>query len=119
MEDNLSFMKDFKPLNAEEQKIIQEAQRIMGASKTVPCTSCHYCTEGCPQQIQIPDIFTAVNLQLGNGLKEEAVAAYDKVTQPGTKASDCIACGQCEQVCPQHIDIIDRLKESAALLEAS
>ena len=119
MEDNLSFMKDFKPLNEEEQKIIQEAQRIMGASKTVPCTSCHYCTEGCPQQIQIPDIFTAMNLQLGNGLKEEAVSAYEKVTQPGTKASDCIACGQCEQVCPQHIDIIDRLKEGAALLEAS
>ena len=119
MEDNLSFMKDFKPLNEEEQKIIQEAQRIMGASKTVPCTSCHYCTEGCPQQIKIPDIFTAMNLQLGNGLKEEAVSAYAKVTQPGTKASDCIACGQCEQVCPQHIDIIDRLKEGAALLEAS
>lgn len=119
MEDNLSFMKDFKPLNAEEQKIIQEAQRIMGASKTVPCTSCHYCTEVCPQQIQIPDIFTAMNLQLGNGLKEEAVSAYANVTQPGAMASDCIACGQCEQVCPQHIDIIDRLKEGAALLEAS
>ena len=52
MEDNLSYMKNFKPLNGEEQKIIQEAQRILGKSSTIPCTSCHYCTEGCPKKIR-------------------------------------------------------------------
>ncbi len=53
MKDNLSYMKNFQPLNEEEQKIIQQAQRIMGNSSTIPCTSCHYCTEGCPKQIPI------------------------------------------------------------------
>ena len=53
MKDNLSYMKNFQPLNEEEQKIIQQAQRIMGNSSTIPCTACHYCTEGCPKQIPI------------------------------------------------------------------
>ena len=73
MEDNLSYMKNFKPLNEEEQKIIQKAQRIMGNSSTIPCTACHYCTEGCPKQIPIPEIFSAANKQLGNGLKKSGI----------------------------------------------
>lgn len=117
MEDNLSYMKNFQPLNEEEQKIIQEAQRILGHSGTVPCTACHYCTEGCPQQIPIPDIFSAMNLQLGNGQTAEAKAAYAKVAEEGHRASDCIACGQCEGVCPQHLSIIEYLKQGADMLE--
>ncbi len=117
MQDNLSYMKDFKPLNDEEQKIIQKAQRILGKSSTVPCTACHYCTEGCPQKIAIPDIFSALNLQLGNGQLDEAKKAYLEATAEGGHASDCIACGQCEGACPQHIAIIDCLKKAAETLE--
>ena len=117
MQDNLSYMKDFKPLNEEEQKIIQQAQRILGQSSTVPCTACHYCTEGCPMQIPIPDIFSALNLQLGNGQLVEAKKAYAAATSQGGKASDCIECGQCENACPQHIAIIDTLKKAAETLE--
>ena len=73
-------MKNFQPLNEEEQKIIQEAQRILGNSSTIPCTACHYCVEGCPKQIKIPDIFSAMNKQLGNGQMEEAKMAYRSIT---------------------------------------
>ncbi len=76
MKDNLSYMKDFQPLNEEEQKAIQKAQRILGNSATIPCTACKYCVEGCPNQIPIPDIFAAMNLELGSGQKEAARAAY-------------------------------------------
>lgn len=117
MEDNLSFMKDFKPLNQEEQKIIQKAQRILGHSNTIPCTSCHYCTGGCPKQIPIPEIFSAMNLKLGNGQKKQAVEEYRKVTSAGHLASDCIRCGKCESACPQHLKIRDLLAESAAALQ--
>ena len=117
MQDNLSYMKDFKPLNEEEQKIIQEAQRILGKSSTIPCTACHYCTEGCPMQIPIPDIFSALNLQLGNGQLDEAKKAYDAVAEEGHKASDCIECRQCEDACPQHIAITECLKKAAEALE--
>ena len=117
MQDNLSYMKDFKPLNEEEQKIIQQAQRILGQSSTVPCTACHYCTEGCPMQIPIPDIFSALNLQLGNGQLDDAKAAYKAAAEEGHRASDCIECGQCEAACPQHISIIETLKKAAETLE--
>ncbi len=117
MEDNLSYMKDFCPLNEEEQKIIQEAQRIIGNSATIPCTACHYCTEGCPKQIAIPDIFAAMNKHLGNGQTAEAIEDYQKVAQTGHLASDCIGCKQCEAACPQHIAITEQLEACAKELE--
>jgi len=117
MRDNLSYMKNFQPMNDEEQKIIQRAQRILGKSSTVPCTACHYCTEGCPKQIQIPDIFSAMNRQLGNGQMAEAVMAYRAATSEGHLASDCVGCKQCEKACPQHIEITKYLKQAAGMFE--
>ncbi len=117
MKDNLSYMKNFQPLNEEEQKIIQEAQRIIGHSATIPCTACHYCTEGCPKQIPIPEIFSAMNQQLGNGQRIQALDAYKKATENAGKASDCIACRQCEKACPQHLPITEYLKQCCSELE--
>lgn len=117
MEDNLSYMKDFKPLDAEEQKIIREAQRLLGHSSTIPCTACRYCVEGCPKKIPIPEIFAAMNLQLGNGQKEAAVNAYREAAEEGHRASDCISCRQCEKACPQHLPVTDHLKAAAEMLE--
>ncbi len=117
MKDNLSYMKDFKPLNEEEREIIQKAQRIMGRSSTVPCTACHYCMEGCPQGIRIPDIFKAMNMQLGNGQREEAIKAYEEAAEEGSPASVCIECLQCEKACPQHLKITTYLKEAVKMFE--
>ncbi len=117
MKDNLSFMRDFKPLDEEEQAVIREAQRILGHSSAVPCTACRYCVEGCPKQISIPEVFSAMNRQLGNGQAAEAKAAYDKAVSEGHRASDCIACGKCEQACPQHIAIRANLKRAAEMFE--
>ena len=117
MQDNLSYMKNFQPLNADEQKIIQEAQRIMKHSATIPCTACRYCVEGCPQQIAIPSIFSAMNLQLGNGQMEQAKQAYQKAVADGSPASACIGCKNCENVCPQHLPITKNLKEAAKMFE--
>ncbi|MBO6133921.1 MAG: aldo/keto reductase, partial [Lachnospiraceae bacterium] len=117
MKDNLSYMKDFKPLNEEEQRIIAEAQRILGHSSTIPCTSCHYCMDGCPKNIRIPDIFSSMNKVLGNGQMEAALSAYREATKEGGLASICIECRQCEGVCPQHIPITDHLKEAVRMFE--
>ena len=117
MDDNLSYMKDFKPLNEEEWAAINKAQEIMGASKAIPCTACRYCVKGCPKQIQIPDVFSAMNLQLKNGQLEEAKKAYAEIPAE-CRADACISCGQCENVCPQHLKVIDLLKNSREVLEA-
>ncbi len=107
MEDNISFMRIFQPLNEEETRAIHEAQRILGQSVTIPCTACRYCTPGCPKGIAIPEVFAAMNRKLGSGQAEEARAEYLKV-QPGPEA--CIQCGKCEAVCPQHLPIREHLK---------
>ena len=117
MQDNLSYMKDFKPLNEEEQQIIRQVQKILGNSSEIPCTSCHYCIDGCPKKIRIPDIFTAMNKQLGNGRIEEAKELYRFATENSGKASDCVKCGQCEKACPQHLKITEYLKQCADILE--
>ncbi len=118
MQDNLSYMSDFKPLSEEEQKVIQEAMDILQSIEQIPCTGCHYCTEGCPMQIQIPDIFTAMNLELIYKKTEDAKHRYENATRdPHGKASACVKCGQCEMQCPQHIQIRSWLEKVAQTLE--
>lgn len=111
MEDNLSYMKAFKPLDGEEQTAVKKAQEAINSINSIPCTACHYCTAGCPKKIPIPEIFAARNKQLLWGQLEEGKAAYDKAVSGVGAASGCIACGQCERACPQQINVIERLKE--------
>lgn len=111
MQDNLSYMKEFKPLNAEEQKAIHKAQEILGGDKSIPCTACHYCTAGCPMEIQIPEIFAARNKQLIWGQLEQGKSDYEAAVKAGAPASACISCNQCERACPQQIKVIERLAE--------
>ena len=117
MADNLSYMADFKPLSEDEKKVIKQAQDILDGIDSIPCTSCHYCTDGCPMQIPIPEIFSARNKQLIWEQKEAGQDDYDKAVSNKGMASACIQCGQCEGVCPQHIDIINRLQDCAAAFE--
>ena len=111
MEDNMSYMKDFKPLSDEEQEVIRQAQVALRADNSIKCTACHYCTDGCPMSIPIPEIFQVWNnnekYHLFNGGKRD----YQIATMNRGKASDCIECGQCEAQCPQHLEIIELLKE--------
>lgn len=114
--DNISYMKDFKPLSKEEQNTIKEAQKALDAIESIPCTACRYCTPGCPMGIEIPDIFKAMNCAKIYGMKDKA-AIVMKALFKRVKASECIECGQCEGVCPQQLPIIKYLKECADVLE--
>ena len=111
MEDNLSYMKNFKVLNEKEQEAVQKAQEAINGIKSIPCTACHYCTAGCPKKIPIPEIFAARNKQLIWGQLEEGKQAYEQAITNAGGTSDCIACGQCERACPQQIKVIEKLKE--------
>lgn len=114
MEDNLLSMQDFHPLDAAEQAVIRQAQEALNADKSIPCTACHYCTEGCPMNIPIPEIFNVINRRKGS-VEFRTVREYNIVTVGKGKASDCIGCGQCEAACPQHLPIIDLLQDCQAL----
>ena len=90
----------------------------MLAVPVVPCTACRYCCDGCPSQINIPDIFKAYNMHLTFGEHNRPHLYYDGLLATGSgKASDCVECGQCEAACPQHIDIIEKLKAASKILD--
>ena len=118
--DNMSYMKDFKSLNEEETRIVMEAADTINSSIAIACTGCSYCTDGCPQRIPIPKYFALYNAD-----KQEAPekgwtpqgSYYYRLTKTFGKASDCIGCGQCEGVCPQHLPIIQNLRDVAEYFE--
>lgn len=116
MNDNLSFMKEFQPLSQEERKAVEKVAEIFKDQKMISCTSCRYCTDGCPKQIPIPEIFSCVNdkIQYEN---EQSKKGYEEVTKDKGKASDCIQCGKCEKACPQHLEIRKLLKEVTKLFQ--
>ena len=109
MEDNLSYMRAFQPLTPEEETVIAQAQAALNADRSIPCTACHYCTDGCPMEIPIPEIFAVQNRKEGSP-RFRTVREYGIVTQGKGKASDCIQCGQCEATCPQQLPIISLLE---------
>jgi len=110
MKDNLSFMADMKPLNEHEYEVISRAQAAIDADQSIACTKCRYCTKGCPMNIPIPDIFNVENRKKGQP-EFRSKREYAIVTLNKGKASDCIACGQCEGACPQHLPIISLLEQ--------
>ncbi|MFI3326122.1 MAG: aldo/keto reductase [Clostridia bacterium] len=120
MKENVSFMKDFKALNNDEQNVIKKVQDVLKTIHSVPCTNCQYCVKDCPMGIAIPSLFAAMNKYYVfddiNGAK--GTYNFETVKRNTTKASGCIACGRCEAVCPQSIKIIDELKLVAEKLEA-
>ena len=115
MKDNLSYMKDFEPLSEEEHEVIRKVQAILGRSPEIPCTACRYCTSGCPKQIDIPKIFSAVNRKLSGEQTGAAEEAYAGAVSDGRRASDCIGCGACERACPQHLEIRKLLDKAAVM----
>ena len=120
VEDNTSYMENFVPLTEEEKVLVHKAGEMINKNVVIPCTGCSYCTEGCPQHIAIPKYFSLYNAEMQEikgKLWTPQGEYYDNLTKNFGKASECIGCGQCENVCPQHLPIIRNLKEVADYFE--
>ena len=100
MEDNIAFMRDFRPLDERELAAVKRVQEIFHSKNLIPCTVCRYCTDGCPTHIWNADYY------------------YNVVhIAPSRRASDCVKCGRCEKVCPQHLPIRRLLEDVAKKFE--
>ncbi len=117
LKDNISYMKDFKPLTKEEHEAIDKVVAVMHGKHIIPCTACRYCVAGCPMHIAIPDLFSCKNAKelyhdWNSGMYYDITARSG-----GGKAGSCIKCGRCERVCPQHLPIRDLLIQLAEEFE--
>nr|WP_297703549.1 aldo/keto reductase [uncultured Butyrivibrio sp.] len=120
MKDNVSYMKDFKPLSEEEMGAIAKVTAIYKGLDMIPCTACHYCVEQnhCPMNIMIPEMFACLNTRkIFNDWNQRMYYHNVLVKDEHAAASACIECGGCEAVCPQHLEIRSLLKEVAKELE--
>lgn len=114
MMDNTACMKDFRPLDREEQEMLRRITDIVNSNMT-PCTNCRYCMEECPKNINIPAYFGLYNMYAATGKKTNMY--YERYSMNHGRAVDCIKCGRCEKICPQHIEIREALQKFAEVYE--
>lgn len=120
MKDNLSYMKEFQPLNAKEKDAVAKVVEVFHGLDMIPCTACHYCVDEnhCPKHIRIPDVFACLNSKKAfNDWNMDFFYSSVLTANGSGKASECIGCGGCERVCPQHLEIRKLLGDVAATFE--
>ena len=120
MEDNISAMKNFEPLSDTEMEAVRKVCDIFKGLNLIPCTSCRYCIEEsqCPKGIRIPDMFSSLNAHEAFHNWNTGYYYNNIITGGGHgKASECIKCGKCEKVCPQHLSIRELLQDVARTFE--
>ena len=120
IEDNIGAMRDFKPLDETEMAAVKKVCGIFRSLNLIPCTSCRYCIEEneCPKGIRIPDMFSSLNAHEAFHNWNTGYYYENVLTGNGhAKASECIKCGKCERVCPQHLPIRELLQQVAETFE--
>ena len=119
VQDNVRTFTAFQPLTDAERALVEEVTALMLNVPQIGCTACRYCTDGCPMNIAIPDVFRAINTMDLYREDFRPKSFYGSLLSQGHgRAGDCIACGQCEGVCPQHLPIIDLLQKAGARLDS-
>ncbi len=118
MQENISFMADPEKLNDEETAAVNRVREIFTSLNMIPCTACHYCVldNDCPKDIRIPELFSCYNLKTTFQSWNQDYY-YTINTRGHGKASDCLKCGKCEKICPQHLPIRKLLEQVAGEFE--
>ena len=115
--DNCGYMQNFIPLNATEMDAVGRVRAVLRGYDLIACTACRYCIDGCPMHISIPDLFACANSKKLWNDWSSAHYYHDVHTVNKGKASDCVGCGQCEEICPQHLPIRKLLEHVSAEFE--
>ncbi len=118
--DNTSYMENFVPLTERELAVITQVAAVINARIAIPCTGCSYCTLHCPKNIAIPKYFSLYNMEMQEISSKTWTAQlmlYGHLSEQFGRASECIGCGRCEVMCPQHLPIRKWLQEVSRQFE--
>lgn len=116
LKENIKTFEEDKPLTPAECDKLFEIVDIMLSKKTVPCTSCRYCLDHCPQGLDIPRLLKLYNEYSFSG--GGFLAPMQTKSLPEDKRpSACVGCKSCEAVCPQTIEISKTLADFAKALK--
>ena len=118
VEENTKIFSPLEKLSDEEIKAIESVKAGIEKLQVIQCTSCRYCTPGCPEKIAIPDVFKLLNEEAVISDKENVRERYDTMIRTGKsgRASSCIKCGKCEKICPQKLPIRELLSTAESRL---
>jgi predicted aldo/keto reductase-like oxidoreductase len=119
VEENVVTAADEVSMSSEDAQLIRKHVERLAEMAKLYCTGCKYCMP-CPQEVNIPRIFELYNMGQVYGLWEVAKDGYasfpNQRRSGGKQADECIECGECEEKCPQNIQIRDQLKAAHAVL---
>lgn len=120
VEENMTTLEDARPFTLEERQAVAKAAQIVNSRTEIPCTSCAYCITVCPTGVDIPRCFSLFNedaREITDKLFTAQSVHYIHLKEQGKNAGECIGCGKCEQMCPQHLPIRQLLKDVAQKYE--
>jgi predicted aldo/keto reductase-like oxidoreductase len=113
VKDNIRIFsgEDAKPgcLSGADKDLIARVRDKYTSLRSIPCTGCQYCMP-CPNNVSIPAAFSLYNDGASFENFDQPRRGYSFIVKAQTDASQCVECGQCEEKCPQKIDIIEKLK---------
>lgn len=98
-----------------QTRLMEEARAAWKGVAPVACTHCEYCLP-CPNEVLIPQIFEIYNNSVMYDLQARGKRRYEREIAAENRAEQCVECGTCESLCPQHLEIIQYLKDAHAYL---
>ncbi len=110
LQENIRTFETDRPLTEAEMTALLEVADEMLGRKTLPCTACRYCTDHCPQGLDIPELvklYNEHNFSDGGFIAPMALMTYPEEKKP----SACVGCRSCEAVCPQQIRISEMMSD--------
>ncbi|MDR1016308.1 MAG: aldo/keto reductase [Coriobacteriales bacterium] len=119
LKDNLRIFASEAPVTAEERATLQKIAQTMVAKTTIDCTACRYCVDYCSEGLDIPRLLALYNEQsFTTGVRFIAPMAISALPED-KRPSACIACHNCEEVCPQQLPIAQAMADFSKMLEES
>lgn len=107
---------NYNSLTDEEKEFYKVSRQVYKNREQIGCTACEYCMP-CTVEINIPKVFSLWNKAFLYDEEEKSKSDYEKYLKDGVSPEECIECGKCEDICPQHLEIIKGLKDAHEFLK--